>query len=102
MNNLSVQNIMEDIMEDIEAEMIVNMFSVPKEWAEEAIEWSGGELKKIREYLKRKSRRAQIKPTKCILCGKKLTDPDSIARGYGEECYKKIQNKDKYGFWGGE
>lgn len=28
---------------------------------------------------------------KCKLCGKELTDPESIARGYGPECYKKAK-----------
>lgn len=28
--------------------------------------------------------------TKCQKCGKKLTDPESMARGYGPECWSQI------------
>lgn len=28
--------------------------------------------------------------TKCQKCGKKLTDPDSMERGYGPECWSTI------------
>lgn len=28
--------------------------------------------------------------SKCQKCGKKLTDPESMKRGYGPECWEKI------------
>lgn len=28
--------------------------------------------------------------TKCQKCGKKVTDPESMARGYGPECWSQI------------
>ena len=28
--------------------------------------------------------------SKCQKCGKKLTDPDSIRRGYGPECWNSL------------
>lgn len=28
--------------------------------------------------------------SKCQKCGRKLTDPDSIQRGYGPECWEEI------------
>jgi len=32
----------------------------------------------------------QITTARCRLCGRKLTVPKSIMRGYGPVCYKKI------------
>ena len=29
--------------------------------------------------------------SKCQKCGRKLTDPESIKRGYGPECWGRIQ-----------
>ncbi len=31
-----------------------------------------------------------VKCSKCQKCGKKLTDPESMARGYGPECWSQI------------
>jgi hypothetical protein len=33
---------------------------------------------------------AQSRPTRCISCGRDLTDPDSVRRGIGPDCWKKL------------
>ena len=38
----------------------------------------------MREVIKKK------KVVKCKICGKQLTTVDSIQRGYGDACFKKI------------
>lgn len=88
-------NMLEEYMEAEEEEILMEMFSVSREWAADAIIYSKGDMSKIKEYLKRRAAKSRTKPKKCIMCGKMLTDPDSIARGYGAECYKKISTKDK-------
>ena len=33
--------------------------------------------------------------TKCQKCGKKLTDPESMRRGYGPECWPQVSGLEK-------
>ena len=85
-----MEYMMEDYMETIEEQLIVDLFSVSEELAHEAIVNSRGNIRKIKSYIKRKIKKENVQPTKCKLCGKRLTDPESIERGYGSECYKKL------------
>ena len=91
-----MKQMMEEYMENIEEQLIIDLFDVPDKWAQEAIAKSNGDMRKIKTYLRRKARRENAQPTKCKLCGKRLTDPESIERGYGSECYKKQNSVGKY------
>jgi hypothetical protein len=33
---------------------------------------------------------AELKPTTCVVCGRKLTDPESLGRGLGPECSRYV------------
>lgn len=82
-----------EYMEEQQEQLIAEMFGVPDEWAREAMSKVGTEIKKIRRYLKKKEKREHSKAGLCKLCGRKLTDPDSIKRGYGSECYNKVMSE---------
>ena len=89
-------------MEEQEKEVVMILFGVPRELAIEALQKAGKELKRIRKYIMNKARKKGVESVRCKMCGKKLTDPDSISRGYGSECYEKLM-AEKYSFdFGGE
>lgn len=72
-------------------EVIAEMFGVPTELASEAIQKVGKDIKRIKAYIVNHSKEKAV--GKCRLCGKRLTDPESVRRGYGEECYLKMRQR---------
>ena len=44
-----------------------------------------GQLAGIRKYIPE----LEVVVSKCLLCGRKITDPKSVESGYGPVCYKK-------------
>jgi hypothetical protein len=44
----------------------------------------------------------EMESTRCSICGKKLTNAESIARGVGPVCYKKFGLQAQKGFFGGQ
>lgn len=75
-----------EYMEEQEEQAVMEMFSIPRELAREAISKVGKNIKRIKKYLNKPQKSAG----RCMLCGKKLTDAESVRRGFGSECYKKI------------
>lgn len=82
----------EDFVRDERITAVANYFGLSKEAAADAVDNGGSEIESIRLYLESKGEELRDKLPKCLCCGKKLTDPISIKRGYGEECYRKVQN----------
>lgn len=78
-------------MEEEMISVIKDTYGVDEELAQELFNKCGYDLKKIKRYLSR-SVVAKLPPTKCLCCGRKLTDARSIRRGYGDECYKKVKH----------
>lgn len=76
-------------MAEQQEEVIAEMFGVPTELASEAIQKVGKDINRIKNYIVNHSKEKVI--GKCKMCGKRLTDPESVSRGYGEECYRKIR-----------
>lgn len=79
-------------MENEAVEVIISTFGVDREFAHELFYECGEDLEAIRKLLISKSRE-NLPNCKCLSCGRILKDPKSIKRGYGEECFKKVQSK---------
>jgi hypothetical protein len=48
----------------------------------------------IKEFIVRaQARKGIVRPIPCGRCGRMLTDPASIARGYGEECASQVSSE---------
>jgi len=81
----------EDFIREERITAVANYFGLSKAAAAEAIDNCGSEIEEIRTYLESKGEDLKGRLPKCICCGKKLTDPISIKRGYGEDCFRKVQ-----------
>lgn len=79
------------MIEDINEEesIIIELFGVSISDARDALNSVGTDTKRLRKYFSKRKKSLG----KCKLCGKKLTDADSVARGYGPECYKKVHGE---------
>ena len=86
--------ILSEYVEEMQEQIVMDLFSVPHKLARDAIHKAGNELKDIKHYINKRSRPNVY--GKCRYCGRKLTDPISIQRGYGLECYNKYGVKKKY------
>ena len=75
-----------EYMNEKEEQAVMDMFSIPREVARDAILKAGKDIKRIKRYLNK----SEKKIGHCKICGKKLTDPESVRRGYGSECYKRV------------
>ena len=78
-------------MDEQQEELIAEMFGVPRELASEAIHKVGKDINRIKNYISSHSKEKMV--GKCKMCGKRLTDPESVLRGYGEECYNKMRQR---------
>ena len=85
--------IWEDYMKDEEIIAIIETLGVTREIAEEALKNCGKDVEQIRRYILNLPTERESISCKCIYCGRTLKDPNSIKRGYGEECYKKYLKK---------
>lgn len=74
-------------MEEQEERVVEELFGIPNELAREAIQHAGKDVERIKRYLQSKTKTKDYGV--CKICGKKLTDPQSIARGCGIECYNR-------------
>ena len=83
-------------MSELEEQTIMEMFSVPHSMAKDAIKSAGKDITKISKYVKKQAKKKRNALGVCKLCGRKLTDPLSVSRGYGVECYEKVGVKKKY------
>lgn len=77
-----------EYMNEQEEQAVMDLFGIPKDLAIEAINKAGKDIKKIQGYLNKKNSEHLV--GHCKICGKKLTDPESVRRGYGSECYKRV------------
>lgn len=77
------------IQELEEEQAICELFSVTESEARVAVTKAGKELRSIQKYLRKKKQVGR-----CKLCGKWLTDDESVRRGYGKTCYRKIHGDD--------
>lgn len=75
-----------EYMDEQEEQAVMDMFSVPREVARDAISKAGKDIKRIKRYLNKSEKKIGY----CKICGKKLTDPESVRRGCGSECYKRV------------
>jgi len=77
-------------MEEEMISVIMTTFGVDEQLAQELFNKCGYNLRKVKRYLSRRVKE-KLAPIKCLCCGRKLTDPKSIKRGYGDECYKRVK-----------
>jgi hypothetical protein len=82
-----------EYMNEQEEQAVMDMFGIPRELARDAIVKAGKDIKRIKRYLNKTEKSVGH----CKMCGKKLTDPESVRRGFGSECYKKVL-QEKIGF----
>lgn len=75
-----------EVMTEQEEQAVMDMFGIPRDLARDAILKAGKDIKKIKRYLNK----SEHKLGYCKMCGKRLTDPESVRRGYGSECYKRV------------
>lgn len=75
-----------EVMTEQEEQAVMDMFGIPRDLARDAILKAGKDIKKIKRYLNK----SEHKLGHCKMCGKRLTDPESVRRGYGSECYKRV------------
>ena len=84
--------IWEDSITDERVSAVANYFGVSKELAESAIEKGYKEIEEIKDYLESVGEvSSKVEQPRCLCCGKRLKDPVSIKRGYGEDCFKRVQ-----------
>lgn len=71
---------------------VANYFGVSKEMAERAVNAGLTDIDEIRAYLESLG---ELKENniqhKCLCCGRPISDPISVRRGYGEECFRRVQ-----------
>ena len=80
-------------MEYEDENFIMGLFDLDRNEAHKVVRKFGSNTKKIEKYLEREELKKKYKPCRCKMCGKLLTNPESIIRGYGNECYEKINIK---------
>lgn len=79
-------------MEEYEERFLMELFNASEDEIKTAIGKVGTDIRKIRRYVNKVRRREIYPPCRCKICGRLLTNPESIVRGYGSECYGKINH----------
>lgn len=82
-------------MEEYEENLISSLFEISKEEARNVIKKVGTNINKVRKHIEKEKRNEIYQPCRCKICGRMLTNPESIVRGYGSECYNKIHSDTK-------
>lgn len=84
--------ILSEYIQEEKEELIASIFNISIELATECLNNTEGDLDAIREYISNKGNN-KVMTVRCKYCGRRLTDPESVKRGYGEDCYRKIKTE---------